>query len=100
METLESRRLRQDLPLAYKILVGLVNNPQDIFTIANSGYDTRGHKYKLLTSHSLVDVQKYFFSERVIPVWNNLAAIETDFANLQAFEHFIAKADLSNFVTV
>jgi hypothetical protein len=40
------------------------------------------------------------FSERVIPVWNNLAAIETDFATLQAFKHFIAKADLSNFLTV
>jgi hypothetical protein len=41
METLESRRLRQDLLLAYKILFGLVDtNPQDFFTIANSGHDT------------------------------------------------------------
>jgi hypothetical protein len=92
METLESRRLRQDLLLAYKILFGLVDtNPQDFFTIANSGHDTRGHKYKLLTSHSRFDVRKYFFSERVISVWNNLVAIEADFANLQAFKHFIAK---------
>jgi hypothetical protein len=101
MKTLESRRLREDLLLAYKILFGLVDtNPQDVSTIANSGYDTRGHKYKLLASHSRVDVRKYFFPERVIPVWNNLAATETDFVNLQAFKYFIAKADFSNFLTV
>jgi hypothetical protein len=30
----------------------------------------------------------------------SIRPIETDFASLQAFKHFIAKADLSNFLTV
>ena len=97
-----SRCLRQDFLLAYKMLFALLDpNPQDFFTIVNSGYETRGHKNTiLLASHSRVDVRKYFFSERVIPVKNNPAVTETDFANLQAFKHFIAKADLSTFLTI
>ena len=98
METLESRRLRQDLLMTYKILFGLVDvNANNFFTIANTGYDTRGHHYKLQANHSRVDVRKYFFAERVVHVWNSLALAATDITNLQAFVCFISLTDLSAF---
>jgi hypothetical protein len=44
METLELRRLRQDLVLPYEILTGLTDvNVADFFTVANSSHCTRGH---------------------------------------------------------
>jgi len=33
---------------------------------------TRGHKYKLFTKYSRLNVRKHFFTERVVSVWNNL----------------------------
>ena len=84
MVTLDSRRLHHDLLMTFKILFGMVDvNAEVFFTLANSGYDTRGHCYELLTNHSRIDVRKYFFAERIVHVWNSLAATERDcqFAN-------------------
>jgi hypothetical protein len=101
METLELRRLRQDLVLTYEILAGLTDvNVADFFTVANSSHCTRGHCYKLQANHSRVDVRKFFFAERVVPIWNSLPATAEDFASLQTFRNFLANANLANFLVV
>jgi hypothetical protein len=101
METLELRRLRQDLVLTYEILTGLTDvNVADFFTVANSSHCTRGHCYKLQANHSRVDVRKFFFAERVVPKWNSLHATAEDFASLQTFRNFLANANLTNFLVV
>ena len=44
IETLELRRMRCDLLFTYKILFGLVDVvAADLFTLVNSGYNTRGY---------------------------------------------------------
>ena len=63
IESLEIRRLRQDLVYTYKILFGLVNqSATDFFTLTSTVHDanTRGHLYKLYPIQSRVDVHKYF----------------------------------------
>ena len=62
IEKLELRRLKQDLIMAYKILFGLFDvNANELFTVHNTNYDTRGHAYKFLQGHCRTDVRKHFF---------------------------------------
>jgi hypothetical protein len=99
IEKLELRRLKQDLITAYKILFGLLDvNANELFTVHNTNYDTRGHAYKLLQGHCRTDVRRHFFTERVIKIWNNLPANETDFYNVKAFSNFLNKLDLHNYL--
>jgi ribonuclease P/MRP protein subunit RPP40 len=99
IERLELRRLKQDLITAYKILCGLLDvNANELFTVRNTNYDTRGHAYKLFQGHCRTDVRRHFFTERVIKIWNNLPANETDFYNVKAFSNFLNKLDLHNYL--
>jgi len=76
VDSLEIRRLRQDLIYIYKIVFGLITNAgKEFFTQANSvdaNINTRGHMYKFFPHHSRINACKYFFSERVVHVWNGL----------------------------
>lgn len=99
IETLELRRLRSDLLLTYKILFGLVDIvAADLFTLLNSGYNTRGHMYKLSFHHCRVDSRKHFFSERVVKPWNSLLAQPSDFSTFNSFRRFIINSDFSVFL--
>jgi hypothetical protein len=95
-DSLELRRLRNDLTLAYKIIFNLTDvNAADYFTFANSRYDTRGHRFKLFAHHNRVYLRKNFFAERVVPVWNDLPVTDADFNSLHSFCNCIMKADLN-----
>ena len=99
IETLELRRMRCDLLFTYKILFGLVDIvAADLFTLVNSGYNTRGHQYKLSYNHCRIDSRKYFFSERVVKPWNGLLAQPSDFSSFNNFRRFIMKSDFSIFL--
>ena len=43
----------------------------DFFALSNNSR-TRGHNFKLFKNQFCLDVSKYFFSNRVIDMWNNL----------------------------
>jgi len=47
---------------------------------------TRGHDYKLFLAYSRLNVHKYIFSERVVPVWNNLESNVINFSNINRFK--------------
>jgi ribonucleases P/MRP protein subunit RPP40 len=91
--TLELRRLRTDLLLTYKIVFGLINiDSQDFFSLRNNVSDlkpNRGHQYKLLVNKSRTDKLKYFFSNRIVNVWNGLPATNYDFRSLISFRNFL-----------
>jgi hypothetical protein len=73
METLEYRRYKSDVIYVYKMMHGLVDLQfSDFFTVYSTPYNLRRHKYCLKGFKSNVDVRKYFFSNRVINIWNNL----------------------------
>jgi hypothetical protein len=100
-DSLELRRLRNDLILAYNIIFNLTDlNSADYFTFANPRYDTRGHRLKLLVHHNRVDLRKNFFAERVVPIWNDLPFTDADLNSLRSFRNCIAKADLSKHLTL
>ena len=104
VDSLELRRLRHDLIYTYKIVFGLVTNAgSDFFILANSvnaTNNTRGHMYKLFPRLSRIDARKYFFTERVIRVWNCLPAERKHFSSLIQFRNFTNSADLSNYVSL
>jgi len=80
LESLEVRRLRQDLLLAYKIVFDLIN-------INSSKFSTllRRHSFTLFLSHSRVDVRKYFI---VSGKWNYLHACDDHFRSITTFKRF------------
>ena len=103
IESLELRRLRQDLVYTYKLIFGLVSQSAgDFFKLANSVHssNTRGHEYKLFVNYSRVDTRKYFFANRVINPWNSLPAEPEHFRSLSVFKVFIKHADLTKFLTL
>lgn len=93
LDTLYARRLRFDLITVYKVFHGLIKiNPSSLFHLSTD-FRTRGHNYKLFVSHSRLDIRKYFFSCRVIPMWNALPV-----SCVQASSVPLFKTRLSNFL--
>ncbi len=71
LQSLESRRSRNDLVMCFKIIKGKVDlKCTDFFSFSTA--NNRGHRYKLFVPDYRVDVRKYFFSNRVINAWNAL----------------------------
>lgn len=72
LPSLELRRIRKDLIMCYKIMHSHVAlELSDFFALSNNSR-TRGHNFKLFKKQFCLDVSKYFFSNRVIDMWNNL----------------------------
>ena len=71
-QSLEERRIINDLTLFYKINFNVVNIsfPSEI----NLGFQEtrRSHDYKFMPLSSSVNAYKYSFFPRAIPVWNGL----------------------------
>ena len=84
LTTLHTRRQREDLIEAYKIITGKENiKSENFFHIYSNGYDTRGHCFKLATTRSRLELRRNFFSQGVVSNWNSLSAhvIEADTVN-------------------
>jgi len=97
LERLDVRRLFIDLVTAYKIIFGHTGlNSKDFFQL-NHEHRTRGHNYKLSVPQVSSDTRKYFFSVRIIHVWNDLPSDKTDFTCLRNFKTSIRKIDLSKY---
>ena len=103
LNSLELRRIRQDLVYTYKIVFGLVDDAcSGLFTLTNtiSGIRTRGHAYKLFPRVSRLDVRHNYFSERVVKIWNNLPAKPEHFRTKASFNRFICGINLSSYTTL
>ena len=82
--TLEERRVRADLIEVYKIVHGLSAIPfSSFFEFENSGR-TRG--LKLWKKRCHLDLRIYFFSERVVSLWNCLDERTVKSASLNCFK--------------
>ena len=71
LPTSKFKKIRGDLIEVYKIL-----NNKDGSSSCNlslhENLHTRGNKYKLYMKQVNYDLRKYFFSNRIIAVWNSL----------------------------
>ena len=52
---------------------------------------TRGHSLKLAKNRSRLDIRKYFFTNRVVEVWNNLSDTIVTAPNVKTFERRLDK---------
>ena len=93
--SLESRRLRGDMILMFKIMKGLTNiKKSDLFISKSSNIKTRGHPYKVeLHKTCSSEIRNKFFTERVIIPWNNLPS---EVATSKSIEHFKWNYDISH----
>ena len=75
LESLELRRIYNDLIMVCKIVHGLVNiNANELIHIktSTSTISTRGHRFKLQTSQFKLDAAKNQFCNRVVCNWYTL----------------------------
>jgi len=66
LPTLKYKRIRGDMIERYKIKTA---SPELKLNVSTK---TRGNKYKLDTYRTKYDLRKYFFTNRIINIWNSL----------------------------
>lgn len=98
MPTLELRRLFVDLIWCCKIMFGIVDMLVDEFFELSSCVQTRGHRYKLFKKINSVNARAYFFSERVVNVWNYLPVDVVDFRSMYSFKRTIKLVCFTDFL--
>jgi len=94
LESLELRRLKADLILTYKIIFGLVDLHAEKFFKLHLDNTTRGHEFKIIPEHSVIDIRKHFITQRISQVWNELPPKIVNFVSLQAFKTSLNRCDL------
>ena len=96
LTTLETRRLRADLLLTFKILNGLDGIHENKIFVRRTvnGICTRGHNLKLFKTCCKLDVKKFNFGSRVINEWNNLPEYVVNSSSINDFkgkiDHYLA----------
>lgn len=70
--SLYARRLLLDLTYVFKIIHGHIDVDANLFFSINTDTRTRGHEFKLKCKHSRLSIRQFWFSVRVVPVWNDL----------------------------
>ena len=71
LPTLKYRRARGDMIEVYKILNGKYDINACVSLITSHSV-TRGNRYRLQKGHIKYDLRKYFFTQRIVDVWNSL----------------------------
>ena len=90
LQTLETRRLRADLIMVYKMAHGLVDVPLSRFFEIIPGARLRGHEFKLrarVTPH--LDCARYSFAYRTVGTWNNLPPNVVTAPSVESFKRFL-----------
>ena len=83
--------------MTYKLLFGYTAlDARDYFTVCNNvnNATTIGHPYKLLLPRFTTDCRKFFFSNRVVRIWNNLP-IDVDFTSVKSFVRAISRINFT-----
>jgi len=84
IESLESRRIRADLLLCFKIVNNFVDLKFEDFLVYSLAQRTRGHSKKLNLPIRKTDIRAQNFSIRVIPYWNELPQSVVDSQTVSA----------------
>ena len=79
------RRVRGDMIETYKIISGKENvNRENFFRMAN--FRGRSHSRKVYREHSRLNLRKYWFTQRVVPKWNQLSTREVEANKTSGFK--------------
>jgi len=97
LPTLKYRRLRGDLIEAYKIITSY-NEDINCMLSFNKDTITRGNRFKLFQGQVRYDLRKYFFSNRILSIWNSLPdqVVSSDSLNMfkNRFDRFMRNQDI------
>ena len=72
LQSLEHRRLLFDLIFCFNIVRGFTALSFNDFFSLSQNTSTRGHTFKLVVPIAKTNTRKYFFSSRIVPIWNSL----------------------------
>jgi hypothetical protein len=91
LPTLAYRRIRGDMVEVYKILTNKYDS-NVILDLNLSEYTaTRGNTLKLATVRPHLDIRKYFFSVRIVSVWNSLPDSVITSTSIDSFKNALDK---------
>ena len=94
IESLEVRRIYNDIVLFYKIVRGLIEvDFRNFFSLCEN--NTRGHMYKVNVQHARLNCRKFFFINRTIPKWNALPSELAEAQSLDAFKQMLKTFNLN-----
>jgi len=85
--TLEERQHRADLLEVFSMYKGLSLTSFCRYFRLSHVNNTRGHSATVLKNHCSLDLRRFFFSERVIDLWNSLPQHVIDPAGINAFKN-------------
>ena len=94
--TLAYCRIREDIIETFKILNNIYDSRVTNF-LSKSNFSTkRGNNFKLFVQHANYYIIKWFFSIRIVDVWNRLPSNVVNASNVMCFEKRLDKcwADL------
>ena len=83
--SLEKRRLRRYLIVAFQYLKGVYKQEGQLFTMVGSDR-TRGNGLKLRQGKFSLDIRRKFFAQRVVKHWNRLPKEVVDAPSLEALK--------------
>ena len=89
LSSLFARRLHADLVYVFKIIRGFIDVDPNIFFDFDTDSRTRGHKYKLKSFCSRLDLRSHWFSSRIISNWNALPATAVEMPTVRSFKHAV-----------
>lgn len=95
LQSLEYRRLFADLVLCFKIIHGDCNTVLSDSLTVNNNSRTRGHILKLYKYPCNNNLSKYYFTNRIVNVWNSLPEETVTAANVYVFKRQLKLVDLS-----
>ena len=72
LPTVGYRRIRGDMIETFKILSNIYDSRVTNFLSKNNFSTSRGHKFKLFIQHENFNIRKWFFSIRIVDIWNRL----------------------------
>ena len=96
IDSLEARRVKADLVFLYKMVYGLVRLDVGNFFTFNA-MSTRGHSLKINMQYSRLNYRKYFFINRVVPIWNSLSEDVVSVDSVDKLKKMLTCIDVSNY---
>ena len=99
--SLEKRRLRGDMIETYKIMQGRSKVDRGKLFSLSQNTRTRGHTLKLSAGRVRTDKRKYFFTQRIVSLWNSLPHNVVMASDLDAFkrglERFLEEKSITGY---
>ena len=70
----------------FKILANIYNSRVTNFLSKSNFSTTKGHNFKLFVQHANFNTRKWFFSIRIVDIWNRLPSNVVNASNAMCFE--------------